>query len=230
MRLRAGWLVSAASALALSACSSSGGGATKTDGSWFQARPLIMPGQPATAVRADPFGSLRVPTTEYGYYRLSRLQQAQLASALRGVDCAHPPRLPGSADRVVCDTDSDVLLLGAPIFTGNDVTRAEALPPSETVAGWRISLSLTESATNKMYRWTSRYHVLRQTGVFTDVQMSSKPPCSLAMFTQCSDFTAYLSNGVVVSVPVTFSAVRTVVVDGDFNEKLATRLAHKLAS
>jgi hypothetical protein len=228
MHVRAGWLILAAAALALSACTSSDSG-RKTGGTWFQPRPLIMPGQHATAVRADPFRSLRVPATESGYYRLSRREQAQLADSLRAVDCAHPPRLAGTADRVVCDTDSDVLLLGAPIFTGNDVTRAEPLPPSETVAGWRLSLSLTGTAADTMYRWTSRYHVMRQTGVFTDVQMSSKPPCGLAMLTQCSDFTAYLSNGVVVSVPVTFSAVRTVVVDGDFNEKLVTRLAHKIA-
>lgn len=228
MHVRAGWLILATAAVALSACTSSGGG-SKTGGTWFQARPLIMPGQHATAVRADPFRSLRVPATESGYYRLSRREQAQLADALRAVDCAHPPRLAGSDDRVVCDTDSDVLLLGAPIFTGNDVTHAEPLPPSETVAGWRLSLSLTETAADTMYRWTSRYHVMRQTGVFTDVQTSSRPPCGLAMLTQCSDFTAYLSNGVVVSVPVSFSAVRTVVVDGDFNEKLVTRLAHKIA-
>src|SRR5690349_16792329 len=134
MRFRTGWLVAAAAAFAVAACTSSGGG--KTDGTWFEARPLIMPGQHATAVRADPFGSLRVPTTEYVYHRLPRRQQAQLANALRSVDCAHPPRLKGSVDRVVCDSDSDVLLLGAPIFTGNDVTHAEPLPPSDTVAGW----------------------------------------------------------------------------------------------
>ena len=113
MHVRAGWLILAAAALALSACTSSGSG-RKTGGNWFQARPLIMPGQHATAVQADPFGSLRVPATEYGYYRLSRREQAQLADALRAVDCAHPPRLAGTVDRVVCDTDSDVLLLGAP--------------------------------------------------------------------------------------------------------------------
>ena len=113
MHVRAGWLILAAAALALSACTSSDSG-RKTGGTWFQARPLIMPGQHATAVQADPFGSLRVPATEYGYYRLSRREQAQLADALRAVDCAHPPRLAGTVDRVVCDTDSDVLLLGAP--------------------------------------------------------------------------------------------------------------------
>jgi hypothetical protein len=228
MHVRTGLLVAAAAALVGSACTSSGGGA-KSDGTWFQARPLIMPGQHATVVRADPFGSLRVPTTESGYYQRGRRQQAQLATALRGVDCAHPPSLAGSADRVVCDSDSDVLLLGPPIFTGNDVTQAEPLAPSETVAGWQLSLTLTESAANKMYRWTSRFHTMKQTGVFTDVQTSAKPPCSLATMTQCSDFTAYLSNSTVVSVPVTFSAVRTVVINGSFNEKLATQLAHKIA-
>jgi hypothetical protein len=228
MRFRAGWLFVASAVLAVSACSSSGGG--KTDGYWFQARPLIMPGQHATAVRADPFGSLRIPATESAYYRLSRRQQAQLASALRGVDCAHPPRLAGNVDRIVCDADSDVLLLGAPIFTGNDVTHAEPVAPSETVADWQLLVSLTDTAADKVYRWTTRYHSLQQTGVFNDVQTSSELPCSLAMITQCSDFIAYVSDDLAVSVPVTFTAVRTVVIDGIPNERLAARLANRLAN
>jgi hypothetical protein len=130
----------------------------------------------------------------------------------------------------VCDSDSDVLPFGPPIFTGNDVTQAEPLPPSDTVAGWQLSLTLAESSANKMYRWTTRYHTMRETGVFTDVQTSVKPPCSLAMPTQCSDFTAYVDNDMVVSVPVTFSAVHSVVIDGSFNENLATQLAHKIAN
>jgi hypothetical protein len=229
MHVRTGWLVAAAAALAVSSCTSSSSGA-QSGGNWFQARPLIMPGQHATGVRPDPFGSLRVPTSEYGYYRLTRRQQAQLTTALHGVDCAHPPRVAGGADRVMCDSDSDVLLLGPIIFTGNDVTGAEPLPPTDTVAGWQLSLTLTEAAANKMYRWTTRYHSMKQTGVFTDVQTSAKLPCSLAMATQCSDFTAYLANNMVVSVPVTFSAVRGVVVIGSFNEKVATQLGHKIAN
>jgi hypothetical protein len=229
MRLRTLWLVAAVGAMTLAGCTSSGDGG-KTDGGWFQARPLIMPGQHATAARADPFGSLRVPTSEYNYYRLSPQQKAKLASALRGVDCAHPPVLPGTLDRVVCDSDSDVLLLGAPIFTGNDVTHAEPLPPSETVAGWKLSLSLIKAAADKMYRWTSRHNTGHQSGVFNDVQTSAKPPCSLDMITECSDFTAYVSGDTVVSVPVTSSAVQSLVVVDGFNEKLATRLAHKIAS
>ncbi len=228
MRLRAGRSIAVAAALVLSACTSSGA-AKKTDGGWFEARPLIMPGQHATSVRPDPFGSLRVPSTETAYYRLTRRQQSQLTRALRRVDCAHPPRLAGNLDRVVCDTDSDVFLLGAPIFTGNDVTGARPLPPSESVVGWQISLSLTDTATNTVYRWTTRHHTLQQTGVFDDVQRSSKPPCSLAMIIQCSDFTAFVSDNQAVSVPVTTTAARTVVIDGSFNEKFATRLADRLA-
>ncbi len=189
-----------------------------------------MPGQHATAVRADPFGALRVPTTEYNYYRLSRQQKAELADALRGVDCAHPPVLAGSVDRVACDSDSDVLLLGAPIFTGNDVTHAEPLPPSDTDAGWKLSVSLSRAAADKMHRWTLRHNTGNQSGVFNDVQTSAKPPCSLDMLTECSDFTAYLSDDTVVSVPVTSTPAQTFVVIDGVNQKLATRLAHKMAS
>ena len=225
--------VAALIALTACACTSSGGGGggEKSGHEWFQARPLIMPGQRATAVRADPFGSLHVPTTEFGYDRLRPAQQAALAAALRGVDCAHLPHLSTSADRVVCDAESDVFLLGAPLFTGNDVERAKSLAPSGGVTGWQVSLSLTSTAAGKMFRWTSRHHVLSQTGAFNDVQSSARPPCGLAMITQCSDFTAYVSQDLVVTVPVWFAPVQnTVVIAGQFSQAYAARLAHELAS
>jgi preprotein translocase subunit SecD len=228
-----GWLAAAVFLVAVSACTSSGGtktGVEKSGGGWFQARPLIMPGQRATTVRSDPFGSLRAPTNEDAYNKLSRAQQAHLANALRGVDCAHPPQLSEGADRVVCDADSDVFLLGAPLFTGNDVTRAKSSPPSAGVAGWQVSLSLTPAAADTMSRWTSRHHVAFSSGAFNDVQLSSEPPCGPTSTTQCSDFTAYISDSVVVTVPVWFAAVEnSVVINGDFNEAFATRLAHRLA-
>jgi preprotein translocase subunit SecD len=228
-----GRLVAALALVAVSACTSSGGTkpvVEKSGGDWFQARPLIMPGQRATTVRSDPFGSLRAPTNEGAYNKLSRAKRADVANALRGVDCAHPPRLSEGADRVLCDTDSDVFLLGAPLFTGDDVTGAKPVPPSASVAGWQVTLTLTSAAGDTMSRWTSRHHVTFQSGAFNDVQVSSKPPCGPATTTPCSDFTAYISDSVVVTVPVWFAAVEdTVVISGDFNEAFATRLAHKLA-
>jgi hypothetical protein len=218
----------------VSACTSSGGTKTavkKSGGAWFQARPLIMPGQRATTVRSDPFGALRVPTTEQAYNGLSRADRADLANALRGVDCAHPPQLAAPADRVLCDADSDVFLLGPALFTGDDVTKAKPIPPSASVAGWQVSLSLGPAAAEKMGRWTLRHHVASQIGAFNDVQTSPRPPCSATTFTQCSDFTAYVSGSVVVTVPVSFAAAgNPVVISGEFNEVAATRLAVKLTS
>src|SRR5689334_3808970 len=96
------WLAAMIAAFVAAGCTSSGGTGTpdKTGGDWFQARPLIMPGQHTTKVRPDPFGSLHVPTNEVAYSNLGRAQQAALAKALQGVDCAHPPRLTNSTDRV----------------------------------------------------------------------------------------------------------------------------------
>lgn len=233
MHRRTGRLLAAVALVAVSGCTSSGGTKVpvkKSDRSWFQARALIMPGQHATTVRSDPFGSLRVPTSEDAYNTLSRAQQADLANALRGVDCAHPPRLSGSVDRVLCDTDSNVFLLGAPLFTGDDVTRARPLPPSASVADWQVSLSLTSAAAAAMHRWTSRHHVASRSGAFNDVQTSSVPPCGPNTTTHCADFTAYVNGSVVVTVPVSFAAVQdSVVIGGGFNGASASGLAHKLA-
>ena len=103
-------------ALVVSACTSSGGSGEKSGHGWFEARPLIMPGRHTTPGHGNPFASLRVPASEYAFYSLRPAQQAALAAALRAVDCAHPPRLAGSADRVVCDADSDAYLLGPALF------------------------------------------------------------------------------------------------------------------
>lgn len=231
MRSRMRWLAVAGVALVVSACTSSGGNGEKSGHDWFQARPLIMPGQRATTVHANPFGSLRVPTSEYAYYSLKPAQKAELAAALRGVDCAHPPHLAGTADRVACDADSDVFLLGPALFSGNDVQHAKSLEPSGGVAGWQVSMSLTSTAAQTMHRWTSRHHVLSKVGVFNDVQTSPRPPCSLDMMTQCADFTAYISRNVVVTVPVwSAPATDTIVIDGVFSERFATRLALELDS
>jgi hypothetical protein len=233
MRIRWGGFVVASAALAVSACTSSGGAKTvdNASGDWFQARPLIMPGQHTTGTaRSDPFGSLQVPPTEDAYAKLSPAQQTDLANALHAVDCAHPPQLSDSADRVVCDADSDVYLLGAPLFTAADVANATALPPSASVADWQLSIGLRAAAAARMHQWTTGHHVVVQSGVFTDVQSSSKPPCGATMTTRCSDFTAYISANAVVTVPVSFAVTEhSVVISGVFNGTVATRLAHKLS-
>lgn len=231
MRFQIGRRVAIAAALAVSACTSSGGGKTaKTGGGWFQARPLIMPAQPAKAVHSGPFES-HVPTTEAAYNRLSRTQRADLVTALRGVACAHPPHLSQSADRIVCDAAAEVFLLGAPLFTADDVTGAQPIPPSTNVAGWQVSLSLNPAAADKLYQWTLGHHVTAQSGAFNDVQTSAEPPCGPTTTTLCSNFTAYISDGVVVTVPVSFAPVeKNVVISGEFDEAFARQLAHKLAS
>jgi hypothetical protein len=92
-------------------------------------------------------------------------------------------------------------------------------------------LSLTSSAADTINRWTSQHHVRVQDGAFNDVQSASTPPCGPIMTTRCSDFTAYISDSVVVTVPVWFAAVeKTVVISGEFNEAFAARLATRLAS
>lgn len=236
MRYRMRRLVAVAVVFTVAACTSSGGGkpsVEKTGGGWFQARPLIMPAQRVTAVRPDPFASLHVPTSEDAYNKLSRAQRADLASALRGVDCAHPPHLAVTADRVVCDADSDVFLLGAALFTGNEVTRAKPLAPSASVASWQVSFMLTPDAAHKIHQWTSKHHLLVQSGAFNDVQRTAKsrPPCGPTTPTPCSYFTAYVSDSVVVTVPVWFAPVEnTIEINGEFHKAFATRLAHRLAS
>jgi hypothetical protein len=229
---RVGWLAAAVTVVAASACTSSSGhnGPAKPPRNWFQARPLIMSGQHATAARSDPFRSLRPPTTEDAFENLSRAQQADVVNALRAVDCAHPPQLAGGADLVACDSESDVFLLGAPLFTGDDVTAAKPSPPSGGVAEWQLTLTLASAAADRISRWTSQHHVASQTGEFNDVQTSSEPPCGPDTITQCSDFTAYLTHGVVVTVPVSFGAAgKTITVQGPFTEASATGLAGKLA-
>lgn len=227
MRLRVGPLVATVAALAVSSCTSSGG---KSGAGWFEVRPLIMPGQHATQVHTDPFGSLHVPPTETAYTALSPQQRAALQAALRGVDCAHPPTIPGRSVRVVCDDASDVFLLGAPIFTGNDVTKATPLPASDIDPQWSVLLSLGPSAADRLNRWTSRHHVEVASGEFNDVQTSSRPPCGGFARTQCSDFLAYISHDRVLTVPVTLAPVQSeVTVLGNFNESSASRLAREIA-
>jgi hypothetical protein len=235
VRARTAWSVAAIVLLVVAGCTSSGGSDNavekKSGAGWFQARPLILPGQHAAAARPDAFASLHVPTTEDAYNTLGRGQQAELVSALRAVDCAHPPQLSGSDDRVLCDAESDAFLLGPPLFTGNDVTRAKPSPPSASVADWQVSLSLTSDAGATMYHWTSRHHVTVQSGAFNDVQTSSKPPCGPTTTTPCSAFTAYISENVVRTVPVSFAAVgKTVVISGPFDEVFATGLAQRLTT
>jgi hypothetical protein len=222
-----GGIVVAAAALALTACTSSGDG--KNSGLSFEARPVIMPALHATGVRPDAFGSLHVPADEDAYRTLSLSQRAALAEALRGVDCAHPPNLSGTAVRVVCDKDSYVYLLGAPLFSAPDVSGAIPIEPGDVYTQWRISLSLKSAGADKMWNWTSQHHTDFPDGMYTVTQTSSKPPCGPAAKTPCSDFVAYVSNGVVVTVPVTSDPFRSsVLVSGDFNKASATRLAAKL--
>jgi len=221
-------LVLAATATALSACSSSGG--QHTGSGSFEVRPLIIPGLHTTNPRPNPFGSLHVPATEEIYALSTRRQQAALNAALRSVDCAHPPTLSGSADRVLCDKQSDAFLLGAPIFTGHDVTKAVPIPPNDSTAQWGVQLTLTSTGNDKLNQWTTKHHSVAQSGEFNDIQTSPKPPCGLRLPTSCSAFLAYISNDTVVTVPVTFApTISVVTVQGAFNEASATRFANEIA-
>ena len=189
-----------------------------------------MPAQHAGTARANSFASLQLPSDETAYSRLSRGKQAALATALRGVDCAHPPVLTGTDDRVVCDEEAFVYLLGAPLFTADDVVTATPIEPSlSTSSQWKIALSLKSSAGDKVFAWTSQYHVDAPNGVYTVNQTSSRPPCGADARTPCSDFLAYLSGAKIVSVPLIAASFKTaVLVEGDFDEVSATRLARKI--
>lgn len=227
MRLGIGAVVAAVVAATLSACTSGDSGSAGS----LEVRPLIMPAQHATHARANPFGSLHVPSSEAAYSRMSRTQRADLAKALHGVNCAQPPTLTGTAARVVCDHESDVYLVGAPIVTADDVKKATPAPPSlENSSQWNVELLLDSDGADKMYRWTSRHHVADPIGAFNTLQTSSRPPCGAFLRTACSDFLVYVSDDVAVTVPVTFDAVQSAVrVSGDFDEQSATRFAHKIA-
>ncbi len=228
MRRPIGLVVAAAAAALMSACTSSGGRDHR--GGAFEARPVIMPAQHATAVHTDPFGSLHVPADEAAYSRLSRSQQARLANALRGVDCAHLPKLSGTAVRVACDPDSYVYLLGAPLFNANDVKSATPIAPSDVYVQWRLALSLNSTGGEKMWDWTSQHHTEFPDGMYTVTQTSSKPPCGATVKTPCADFLAYISDDVVVTVPVISDPFRTaVLISGDFDARAAVQLAHKIA-
>lgn len=225
MRLRIGPVLAVA-ALVVSACTSSGGGRKS---GVFEARPMILPGQHTVAVRADPFGSIRVPQDEVAYSRMSRAQQVAIRNALGAVDCAHPPKLAGTSVRVVCDDESFVYLLGAPLFTAKDVKKAVAIRPLSPSAQWSVGLTLDSSGADKMYQWTSRYHVPSPVGAFNSAETTAKPPCLQFSTTKCSDFVAYVSGNVVVTVPVTLAPLNSAVsVQGDFTERAATRLAHNI--
>jgi hypothetical protein len=43
---------------------------------------------------------------------------------------------------VACDASSDVLLLGAQIFTGNDVEKATPVAPTASDAQWSLDLAV----------------------------------------------------------------------------------------
>jgi hypothetical protein len=220
-------IVAAVAATAGVCTSCSGGGRSGS----LEVRPVIMPAQKTTAVRADSFGSLHVPATEDAYSNLSRSRRAMLAEALRGVDCAHPPTLSGTAVRVVCDAQSYAYLLGAPIFTAGNVTGAAPIAPTYNgvTSQWRLALSLDSTGGDRMWEWTSAHHTEFPDGMFTVTQTSAKPPCGVTVRSACSDFLAYVSDGVVATVDVTFDPFRTaVVVDGAFNKASATRLAHRI--
>ena len=190
-----------------------------------------MPAQHATGAQANAFDSLHVPADEDTYSRLSRSQQAKLADALRGVDCAHPPALSDTNAVVVCDAQSFAYLVGAPIVTGSNVTAAAPIAPTfnGVTDQWRIALSLDSAGGDKMWEWTSQHHTDFPDGEYGVTQTSSKLPCGLTTHAPCSDYLAYISDGLVVTVPVTFDPFRTaVIVSGDFNKASATRLAHKI--
>jgi hypothetical protein len=226
MRLRWTPVVAVVSAVVVSGCSSGG----KSSAS-LEVRPVIMPAQHVTHVRSDPFAALHVPADENAFDSLSRSQQAALAEALRGVDCAHPPALSGSPDRVVCSRDSFAYLVGAPLFTAANVTHAAPIAPDRDVSyQWEIALTLDSAGADKAYQWTTQYHLDDPVGEFGAEQTSKKVPCGAAAGFPCSDFLAYISDGVVVTVPPTFDPVQTAdLVTGDFNEVSAARLAREIA-
>ncbi len=103
MRLRSGAFVAGAALFALSACTSSGGGASSGA---LEVRAVIMPAQHVTTVQPDAFAAVHVPADEDAYSRLTSAQQTQLVNALRGVDCAHPPALPKPDVRAVTQTSA----------------------------------------------------------------------------------------------------------------------------
>jgi len=228
MRLRTGAAVAGAALFALSACTSSGGGAASGA---LEVRAVIMPAQHVATVQPGAFAAVHVPADEDAYSRLTPAQHTQLVNALRGVDCAHPPALPKTDVRVVCDAYSYAYLVGPAIFTAHDVRSAAPIAPTRNgvTPQWRIALSLSSSGGDRMWDWTSQHHTDFPDGVYTVTQTSAKPPCGESVKTPCSDFLAYISDDVVVSVPVTFDPFRTaVLLSGDFTKASATRLAHKM--
>lgn len=229
MRLLSGPVFAVVAALAVAACSSSGGG-TKTKSGSLEVRPVIMPAEHATNGGANPFASLHVPATEAGYSSLSPTQRTALLNALRHVDCAHPPAFANSSVRVACGSGSYAYLLGAPLFTADNVTSAVPQAPDPNVSfQWNIQLMLDSTGADRVYRWTSEHHAGDPDGEFGAEQSTAKPPCGPGALTPCSDFLAYISNGVVVSVPPTFIPFRSAVtLSGAFNRESATKLAHKI--
>jgi preprotein translocase subunit SecD len=133
---------------------------------------------------------------------------------------------------VVCDSDSYAYLLGAPIFSGSDVKRATPIAPTAdgVTTQWRIALSISSAAGERMWDWTSQHHSQFLSGMFGVTQTSSTPPCGTTVRTACADFLAYVNDGAVVTVPVTYDPFRTaIIVSGDFDKASATRLAAAMA-
>lgn len=223
-------------ALALASCtSSSGGGPSPSDGpavgGSFEARPLVMPAQQIGAVRADAFGgiSFRLPVTEQDYGKLSGNEKQRLTDALRAVDCAHPPELPNSPDRVACDAAGSIAgLLGPPIVTARDVAAAEPVAPSVSGARWAVGVTFTPAGASSMRAWTTAHHTDNLS--VDPIQTAAGAPCGLKADVPCSDFVAFVVGDHAVSWPGILAVLSEVVqIGGNFTQQSATNLAQQIS-
>lgn len=199
-------------------------------GGSFEARPLLMPAISVTHARPNPFAgvSFRIPSTEAGYGRLTAGEQQQLLDALRGVDCANPPELPNSPDRVVCErSGSTAALVGPPILNAASVASAVAKRPQPRlgVPQWSVVLTLTRPAARAWHAWTSAHHA-DTTSVAPAASVTNCGPSTSLL---CSDYVAFIVGDRAVSIPVNLAPLdRVTEISGDFDKATATRFAKQL--
>jgi hypothetical protein len=214
----------------------SGGGGRATGvaiGASFEARPLLMPAQRVSAAQPDPFAGITfpLPSTEDGYSRLTMNEQKQLADAVRSVDCAHPPQLSDSPDRVVCDsTGSYASLLGPTIITATDVATAHPQPPSLPGSSqWTVAVALTNLGADTLHAWTSEHHSNNPSALVSPIQTTAAPPCGPIAATSCSDFIGIVIDDDVLSLSITLAPLSTALqIAGNFSQTTATQIAEDI--